>query len=379
MTVNPRVVFAERPVYGHLPVVGKHIVFDTSRTIDLDNVPLNGGFLSKTLILSPEPSMRERMRDPSIPSYSTTFTVGAPLVGPGLVVVLRSEKEGVKVGDYMYGQTTWEAYTVQPYVEGRVNFKPEEWAHDTFDMDSLVLQLVPNPNGLYPLSKYSSLLGTPGLTAFVAYEGLVEGDTMFVSSGASGVGSFVIQLAKLRGLKVIASAGSDAKVEYMRSLGADVPFNYKTQNYDAVLAQHGPVHDNVGGEALDAALYAMVPRSRAIICGSVATDSCLPEHRYRLKVCPLTLAGTLLRLIFRKNAHEIMKKRLDVRGFIVPEFIPQFIGKFMTEVPALMAQGKLKSEESATEGIENAAQALIDMLIGKGDAVGKPIVVVAKE
>ncbi|KAG6909249.1 hypothetical protein DXG01_001431 [Tephrocybe rancida] len=368
MTPNPRVVFAERPAYGHLPVVGQHLVFDSSRIIDLDNVPLNGGFLSKTLILSPEPAMRERMRDPSITSYSTTMTVGAPVVGPGLVVVLRSEKEGVKAGDYMYGQTTWEAYCVQPYIEGRVDFKPEDWAPDTFDMDSLSLQVVPNPNGHYPLSKYISLLGTPGLTAFVAYEGLVEvkeGDTIFVSSGASGVGNMVIQIAKLRGLKVIASAGSDAKVEYMRSLGADVAFNYKTHSYDSVLAEHGPIHvfwDNVGGEALDAALFAMVPLSRAIICGSVASDSCPPEERYRLK-----------------NWHLIMKKRLDVRGFIVPEFIPQFFGKFIAEVPALMAQGKLKSEESATEGIENAAQALIDMLKGKADAVGKPIVVIAKE
>jgi hypothetical protein len=42
------------------------------------------------------------------------------LVGFGLVIVLRSEKEGVKVGDYMYGFTTWEAYTytVQPYSDG---------------------------------------------------------------------------------------------------------------------------------------------------------------------------------------------------------------------------------------------------------------------
>lgn len=40
------------------------------------------------------------------------------LVGMGLVVVLRSEKEGLKAGDYMVGFTTWEAYTVQPYVDG---------------------------------------------------------------------------------------------------------------------------------------------------------------------------------------------------------------------------------------------------------------------
>ncbi|KAG6860416.1 hypothetical protein C0995_011410 [Termitomyces sp. Mi166 len=363
MSSNPRVVFSKCPATGQLPIVGQHVILDNSRTIDLDNVPLKGGFLTKTLILSPEPSIRERMRDPNIDSYTTTFTVGAPLIGPGLVVVLRSEKEGIKPGDYMYGQTPWEAYTVQPYTEGRVAFDPKEWAPHTFDMDSLALQVVPNPDGMYPLSKYISLLGTPGLTGFVGFYGLVE--AKHVVKLTSYLRSMVVQLAKLEGMKVIASVGSDAKVEYVRSLGADVVFNYKRESYDSVLQQHGPIHvfwDNVGGEALDAALEALVPMSRAIICGAVSTDNVPPEKRYRLK-----------------NSHLIMKKRLDVRGFIVPEFIPQYFGKFMEQVPALMAQGKLKSEEYATDGIENAPQALIDMLLGGSDAVGKPIIVVAKE
>jgi NADPH-dependent curcumin reductase CurA len=38
----------------------------------------------------------------------------------------------------------------------------------------------------------------------------------------------VIQLAKLQGLKVIGSAGSDEKVQFMKEIGADVAFNYKT-------------------------------------------------------------------------------------------------------------------------------------------------------
>ncbi|GLB45531.1 putative alcohol dehydrogenase [Lyophyllum shimeji] len=368
MTSNPRVVFAERPAYGELPAVGKHLIFDSSPTIDLDNVPLNGGFLTKTLILSPEPAMRERMRDPSSVSYTTTFVVGAPLIGFGIVVVLRSEKDDVKAGEYMYGMTPWEAYTVQPYVEGRVEFKSEEWAPETFDMDSLALRVVPSlKDAGLPLTTHASILGTPGLTAFVGFEGLVEakaGSTIFVSSGASGVGSMVIQLAKLKGMKVIASAGSDAKVEYMRSLGADFPFNYKKQSYESALAQHGPINvfwDNVGGEVLDAALVALVPRSRAIICGVIAIDNAPPTERYRLK-----------------NTDLILKKRLELRGFIVPDLIPQFIGRFVVEVPMLVAQGKLRSVECVTEGIENAPQALIDTLKGR-EAPGKPVVVVAKE
>ena len=51
----------------------------------------------------------------------------------------------------------------------------------------------------------------------------------------------VVQLAKLDGLKVIASAGSDEKVEIMKDVGADVAFNYKTQSTAAILAEPDPI------------------------------------------------------------------------------------------------------------------------------------------
>ncbi|KAJ3842652.1 hypothetical protein F5878DRAFT_576473 [Lentinula raphanica] len=362
---NPRIVFVERPTSG-LPVAGKHFVLDTSRTIDIENVPLNGGYLTKTLVLSPEPAMRERMRDPSVPSYTTTYTLGAPIVAFAVVVVVRSEKESVKVGEYMYGQTPWEAYTVQPYTEGRITFKPEEWAPGTFDMDSLALQVVPDPKGTYPLSTYTNIMGTPGLTAFVGMEGIIEGkegETLFVSSGASGVGSLVIQLAKMKGMRIIASAGSDAKVEYMRSLGVDVPFNYNKESYESVLSKHGPIHtfwDNIGAEALDAALDASVAHGRFAICGTVATDNVPLEERYRLK-----------------NVFQIMKKRLTVRGFIVPDFIPQFGARFFQEVPALVAQGKLRSKETIIgEKWEDVPNGIIKMMSSGYGHAGKPVIVV---
>lgn len=109
----------------------------------------------------------------------------------GLVRVLRSEKPEVPVGSLMFGYTQWEAYTVQPYMEGR-STQPELWAEGTFDMDSLVLQIVPDPKGAFPTSRYCSVLGIPGLSAYVSFESMSEGkegETCFVSSGASGVGT----------------------------------------------------------------------------------------------------------------------------------------------------------------------------------------------
>ncbi len=98
----------------------------------------------------------------------------------------------------------------------------------------------------------------------------------------------VVQLAKLDGLKVIASAGSDAKVEFLREIGADVAFNYKTTDTQQVLEREGPLDmsvgpsltavnadlsdsywDNVGGSTLDAALGCTKDFARIIACGMI--------------------------------------------------------------------------------------------------------------
>ena len=55
----------------------------------------------------------------------------------------------------------------------------------------------------------------------------------------------VIQLAKLDGLKVIASAGSEEKVKFMKEIGADVAFNYKTTSINEILEKEGPVDVSV--------------------------------------------------------------------------------------------------------------------------------------
>jgi NADPH:quinone reductase-like Zn-dependent oxidoreductase len=60
----------------------------------------------------------------------------------------------------------------------------------------------------------------------------------------------VIQLAKLDGLKVIASAGSEEKVKFMKELGADVVFNYKTTSTNEILAKEGPIDMSVAANAI---------------------------------------------------------------------------------------------------------------------------------
>ena len=97
----------------------------------------------------------------------------------------------------------------------------------------------------------------------------------------------MIQLAKWQGLKVIASAGSEEKVKFMRECGADIAFNYKTTSTREVLEREGPINmyaprcflghtilietlycsywDNVGGESLEAALEFAAQKAHFVV------------------------------------------------------------------------------------------------------------------
>ncbi len=96
-----------------------------------------------------------------------------------------------------------------------------------------------------PVSAFLGVLGMPGMTA---YFGLLDicnpkaGETAFVSGAAGAVGSWVGQIAKIKGCRVVGSAGSDDKVDYMtKDLGFDAGFNYKTtKDYNAKLMELCP-------------------------------------------------------------------------------------------------------------------------------------------
>lgn len=81
-----------------------------------------------------------------------------------------------------------------------------------------------------PVQNYIGVLGMPGQTAVYGWKEYAQakkGETAFVTSASGAVGSLVCQLAKADGMRVIASAGSDKKVEYLKTLGVDVAFNCK--------------------------------------------------------------------------------------------------------------------------------------------------------
>merc|ERR1739838_680198 len=95
------------------------------------------------------------------------------------------------------------------------------------------------------LSK-SLLLGALGMPGNTAYFGLLEicqpkaGETVVVSGAAGAVGSLVGQIAKIKGCKVIGYAGTDQKCEWLKTLGFDFTFNYKTNEVAQTLKTAPP-------------------------------------------------------------------------------------------------------------------------------------------
>lgn len=95
-----------------------------------------------------------------------------------------------------------------------------------------------------------SLVGITAHLGLLRNAKLRAGETLFVNGGSGGVGSCVVQIAKILGGRVITTAGSDEKVKSCLELGADAAVNYKTQDVGAAVRQFAPEGVNVWWETL---------------------------------------------------------------------------------------------------------------------------------
>ncbi|TFK97227.1 alcohol dehydrogenase [Pterulicium gracile] len=346
-TTNGRHLFKEYPT--GFPTPGQSTVYDTSASIDLDHVPLNGGVLTKLKVLSIDPYLRELMN----PNLGTSpdfvpFALNEPIQGHGIVEVLRSENDKFKSGDFLHAD-------VIPHEE-----------YPLFSKEATETLSIVEKRPELPLSVYVGAARMPGWTAFAGWKEYAKaktGETVFVSSGAGAVGSIVVQLAKHQGLKVISSAGSEDKVQFLKDLGVDVAFNYKTSDTREVLKKEGPVDiywDHVGGDTLDAALENMNQYGRIVLCGMITGYN--------------TESGD----VPTQKLYTAVWRQLSLHGLlIVPALIEKYQSSFEEEVVAKLADGTFKYREDKRYGLEEASQAMLD--VQKGSNVGKCVVVVDGE
>jgi NADPH:quinone reductase-like Zn-dependent oxidoreductase len=112
----------------------------------------------------------------------------------------------------------------------------------------------------------------------VTRAGLKAGEDVLVIGAGSGVGSAAIQLAKLMQARVIAVAGSDAKLEKARALGADYGINHRTQSIAAevkrITGKRGVdvVVEHVGAAVWEACFESLATYGRLVTCGTTSGE-----------------------------------------------------------------------------------------------------------
>ncbi|NRB02239.1 MAG: NAD(P)H-quinone oxidoreductase [Rhodobacteraceae bacterium] len=97
--------------------------------------------------------------------------------------------------------------------------------------------------------------------------GLRGGERFLVHGGSSGIGTTAIQLAKLHGARVFATAGSDDKCQACRDLGAEVAINYRTEDFVEVMQAEGGANlilDMVGGPYIPRNIKALADDGRLV-------------------------------------------------------------------------------------------------------------------
>ncbi|MET8557463.1 NAD(P)H-quinone oxidoreductase [Streptomyces sp. NPDC004959] len=135
-------------------------------------------------------------------------------------------------------------------------------------------QLLPVPDGvdLVEAAALPEVVCTVWSNVFMV-AGLRPGETLLVHGGSSGIGTMAIQLAKAVEARVAVTAGTAAKLESCRELGADILINYREQDFVAELGKategHGAdvILDNMGAKYLDRNIQALATSGRLAIIG----------------------------------------------------------------------------------------------------------------
>ena len=288
--------------------------------------------------ISVDPYMRARMTERK--NYKPPFKIGEEMEGYAIGKVEISNDKSFNVGDLVFSS---------------------QGMRDNFVCSADKLKKLKAID--MPIQSY---LGPLGMTGHTAYIGLLKhgelkaGQTVLVSSAGGSVGSTVCQIAKNLGCKVIASTGSDEKVDWLKNeLKVDYAFNYKkVENLVLHFKEVCPdgfdlYFDNVGGDFLESAIFQMRNFGRIVVCG-------------RISQMNVTTSGSGI-----KNMAHVLVKRLTIKGFLIFDHENER-EPFETDMLKWLSEGKVKFKETIYTGIESAPKSFIDLLKGKN--TGKMLV-----
>lgn len=338
-TINRKVVLAQRP---------QGLPDENTLRIEEEAVPSIGAgqMLLRTRYLSLDPYMRGRMNDAK--SYAEPVKIDEVMTGQVVAEVVSSSVEGFSEGDWVVNGSGWQDYAVSDGTE--------------------VFNLGKSP------AQPTWALGILGMPGYTAYAGLLKigepkpGETVVVAAASGPVGATVGQIAKLKGCRVVGVAGGREKCEHVVSqLGFDACIDHKSDDFAEQLKAACPkgidvYFENVGGKVLYSVLPLLNAFARVPVCGVVSW--------YNLQGLPdgpdfgPAIMGTLLRM------------KVKMQGFIIFDSFPAEVYKeFRTDMKSWLSGGDIQYKEQIVEGLENAPEALNQLLLG--DGFGKMVVQVS--
>lgn len=337
---NRQVLFARRP---NAAVAGGAVTPDCFR-FEQSALPVlqPGDVLVRNIYLSCDPYMRGRMGESR--SYAEPFKLNEVMPARVVGQVEQSRHRGFTSGDYVWGFLGWEDYSVAANGQG---------------LNKLA-------DTVRPISHAISVMGMPGLTAYVGMIDIGQprpGDTVFVSAAAGAVGQIAGQLARIAGARVVGSVGSEHKRQHLiEQLRFDAAFNYREQAYGDALDELCPdgidvYFDNVGGAALEAVMPRLNTAARVPVCGMISQAN--------------GAGGAGI-----GNMAQIVAKRAVMTGFIVYDHMHK-LAAFQPRMHGLLETGAIRYFEDIVTGLENTPNAFIDMLAGKN--LGKRLVRISAE
>ncbi|KAJ6669456.1 hypothetical protein lerEdw1_000004 [Lerista edwardsae] len=302
------------------------------REVDLPALK-NGEVLLESVFFSVDPYMRV---------YTQLYKkAGDTMMGSQVAKVVESKNTAYPVGVFAVAKSGWTSHFIS---DGK----------DIFLM-------FPNWPEKLPRSLALGTVGMPGLTAYFGLSEICRikpGEIVLINGAAGAVGTAAGQIAKIHGCKVVGCAGSDDKVAYLKSIGFDEAFNYKTVSLKEALKKASPdgydcYFDNVGGEFSSVVLEQMRPFGRIAVCGAISLyNDVVPQK------------GPYV------QTHMILKQ-LCMEGFVVSRWENRR-EEGLKQLLKWVEEGKLKCHEHVTKGFENMPAAFMGML--KGDNIGKAVV-----
>ena len=187
-------------------------------------------------------------------------------------------------------------------------------------------------------SSEATALLVQGLTALGLLESLREGQNILIHAAAGGVGTLLVQLAKLKGAKVIGTASSAEKLDKVKELGADVGINYTEDDWtqkvlDATDGKGADIIiEMVGGEMGKRNFECLAVKGEMIVYGAASGED------------------------FQISALSLLGKMQTVRGYNLNLETPSNMAKFTGELMRHLGEGSLKV--SVTEfPLEDAVKA----------------------